>query len=262
MATRYFLYYIEGLKNAKSAKEKAIAAIGKSVEGATLTIRDVSGGPGQTGSGVIVAAVPKSASPAPAEIDKRLEYCADPARQVWMKANGFWIGYHVDLKPSADDLRREVMVGGYRHDCPESGSWTIPLARKTDGTTLFDQRIVYQPDGTIAKEPLTRYKALCDFAADHWEMLTGLDPTDSGVEFEADQRYCDVACDAIGVNYHAGPYELTLLEALTMSSAAYICGYLCDWPGLVAILEAKAASGKKNKETDDTLTTNSGAAVA
>ena len=256
---RYFLYYVEGIKNAKSAKDKVSAVLGNVTSGATVAIRDCAGGPDKSGPGVICAVIPDRVKPGSAEVEKRLEYCADPARQIWMKANGYWIGYHADLKPSADDLRRDTMVGGYAHDCVESGKWTVPLARKTDGGTLFDQRIAYQPDGTIKKEPLTRYKALCDFAADHWEKLTGLEPDETGVEFEADQRYCDVACEALGVNYHVGPYELTLLETLTMSAAAYICGYLCDWPGLVAILEAKAASGKKNKETDDSLTTNSGA---
>lgn len=257
---RYFLYFIEGVKNAKTAKENVCDIIGGVATDATISIRDCAGGPDQSGPGVICAVVPNRVKPEPAEAEKRLEYCADPARQIWMPAKGYWVGYHADLKPQADDLRRSVMVGGYGHTCPESGTWTIPLARKTDGGTLFDQRIAYQPDGTIEKRPLSRYKALCDFAASHWEMLTGLDADDSGVEFEADQRYCDVACEAIGVNYHAGPYELSLLEMLTMSSAAYICGYLCDWPGLVAILEAKAASGKKNKETDGSSITDSGAA--
>lgn len=255
---RYFMYYIEGLKNARDAKDNVIAAVGPSIDGAILPMRNCAGGPGKSGPGILCAAIPKYAAPETAEVDKRLEYNADPAKQTWIQANGFWIGFHNDLKPSSIDLQRENMVNGYVHNCPISGDWVVPLARKTDGSTLFDQRIAYQPDGTIVKKPVARYEDLCAFAAEHWEMLTGLEPNELGLEFEADQRYCDVACRALGVNYYVGPYELTALETLTIASAAYICGYLCDFPGLVAILEAKTKAGKKNKQTEDSSTTNSG----
>ncbi len=257
---RYLMYYIPGIKNARDAKDNVVKAVGPSIAGATLVLRDCDGGPGKTGPGILCSAVPKSASPKPAEVDRRTIYNADPASQTWIEGNGFWVGYHNDLRPSANDLQRDSMVNGYRHECAVSGSWVVPLARKTDGSTLFDQRIAYKPDGTITTKPIARYEALCAFAAEHWEKLTGLEPDEHGIEFEADQRYCDVACQALGVNYHVGPYELTLLETLTLQSAAYICGYLCDWPGLVAILEAKANAGKKNKETGDSSTTNSGGA--
>ena len=255
---RYFLYYIEGLKNAREAKEQAIKVVGPSIEGATLTIRDCAGGPGKTGPGIIVAALPKYATPGPSEVDKRTDFCADPAKQTWIQGNGFWVGYNNDLKPSADDLQRESQVNGYRYTCPISGNWIVPLARKFDGTTMLDQRIAYLPDGTITKKPIARFEELSNFASEHWEKLTGLEPDEDGIEFEADQRYCDIACKALGVNYHVGPYELTLLETLTMQSAVYICGYLCDWPGLIAILEAKANASKKNNTTEDSSTMNSG----
>lgn len=257
---KHLLYYIPGLKNAKEAKKKVVEIVGNSLVDSELALTNCDGGPNKTGPGVLCAAYPRWASTTGAEVEKRLVYSADPAKQVWIEAKGYWVGYHVDLKPSADDLQREKLVGGYRHECPLTGEWVVPLARKSDGTTRFDQRIAYLPDGTITKLPVARYKSLCDFAAEHWEFLTGLEENTGSIEIEADQRYCDVACEALGVNYHVGPYELTLLEVLTMESAAYICGFLCDLPGLMAILRAQQGSAKKNKETETSSTTSSGKA--
>lgn len=247
---RYFMYYIEGLKNARDAKAAVVEKIGASVHGTTMPIKDCASGPGKSGPGLLCAAIPSHIKPDGAEVERRLEYNADPAKQTWMECNGYWIGFHNDLKPGPDDLRRDQIVAGYTYNCKETGSWIVPLARKVDGGTLFDQRIVYKPDGTICKEPLTRYKAICDFAAEHFEKLSGLDPDSDGLVFEADQRYCDVACEAISINYHAGPYELSVLEMLTMNGAAYICSFLCDFPGLIEIITAEN-DVKKNQETSD-----------
>ena len=59
-----------------------------------------------------------------------------------------------------------------------------------------------------------------------------------------------MACEAISINYHAGPYELSVLEMLTMNGAAYICSFLCDFPGLIEIITAEN-DVKKNQETSD-----------
>ena len=259
---KHLLYYIPGLKNAKEAKAKVVEVVGNSLVDSEIAITNCDGGPDKSGPGVLCAAYPKWASTVGAEVEKRLVYCADPAKQVWIEAKGYWVGYHVDLKPNADDLQRERMVSGYRYECPLTGDWVVPLARKSDGTTMFDQRVAYMPDGTITKKPVARYKTLCDFASDHWEFLVGLEADEKGIEFEADKKYCDVACEALGVNYHVGPYELTLLEVLTMESAGWICGYLCDIIGLLEITAAKRDAAKKNKETESSSTINSGEAVA
>lgn len=259
---KHLLYYIPGLQNAKEAKKKVIEIVGNSLVDAELALNNCDGGPGKSGPGVLCAAYPKWASTVGAEVEKRLVYSADPAKQVWIEAKGYWVGYHVGLKPQSVDLQRASIVSGYRHECPLTGEWIVPLARTMDGGTRFDQRVAYLPDGTITKKPVSRYKSLCDFAAEHWEFLTKMEDENGSLNFDADQRYCDTACEALGINYHVGPYELTLLEVLTMESAVYICGYLCDLPGLISIISAKRAATKKNKETETSSTTNSGEAVA
>lgn len=244
--TKYFMYYIPDLRNSKdTAVEKIKAIVGNSVSDCRFPCRNVDGGPFQQGPGLLFAAIPEHIKPEDGEIERRLLYNADPANQVWQKADGYSVGYHVDLKPGPTDLSRSKMVGGYMHDT-EAGEWMIPLARKADGDTLFDPAIKFDETGKIIKETPARYKSICAFAEEHWETISSGDTDGESITILADQRYCDVAVEALGINYHVGRYELSALEALTLSGAAMICSYLCDWPGYVKILTSKMDAEKKS----------------
>ena len=248
---RHFLYYVAGLSAGPEVKGALVRAVGPSVAGGDLRVANTAHGPGQQGPGVLFAAVRDGLVVPAGEIERRLKYVADPARQVWMEADGFWVGYEVDARPGPEDLERAKMVDGYPYQCRDTGSWVVPLARYADGGTNLDQRIVYLPSREIEMRPLQRYEALCAFAAEHFEYLSGVYQDELDLMVTYSQRFADVACEALGVNYHVGPYELSLLGMLTKDASVLICGLLCDWPGLMRILaEKKTASAAPALDTN------------
>lgn len=251
--TTFFQYYIPGLRTGSGTTKRAREIIGASVQGCVLKERNIGEGPGRQGAGLLIAAVPEHRMDEfpGAEIERAMGYIADPARQKWIDGGDHWVGYNVDSRPTADHLRRNKVIPGYQYECPVSGKWTVPLARKIDGTTLFDQQISFLPDRTIQKRPVDRYNHLCEFAAEHYAFLTGIEADDDGITVLADERYATVAVEALGVNYHVGPFELSLLGTLTVQSAVLICGLLCDWPGLCDLMKARDdLAAKKNSDPE------------
>jgi hypothetical protein len=258
---KHFFYYIPNLKAGPEAKGAIHRVIGSSIAGAELRCANTTHGPGQSGPGVLVAALPEGALVPAGEVERRLQYCADPARQAWMEAAGFWVGYDEETKPGPVDLERRKFVAGYEHICPDTGRWVVPLAREVEGGTKMDQRIVYLPDRTTELRPVQRYENLCAFAAEHFAYLSGVDADESGQVVTFNQRFADVACEALCVNYYVGPYELSLLGVLTRDASTIICGLLCDWPGLVKILMDRNAE-KKMESAETPSSTNSGETAA
>lgn len=254
---KHFLYYIPDLKAGPETKGDIVRLIGPSVAGADLKAANTTGGPGQGGPGIIVAALPEGSIVPAGLVERRLHYIPDPARQVWMEAAGFWIGYDVETKPGPVDLERRKFVSGYQHICPETGPWVVPLARQADGGTQLDQRVVYLPSREVELRPIQRYERLCAFAAEHFEYLSNLESEDLWAD--GGQRLADVAVEALGINYYVGPYELSLLGVLTKDAAVLICGYLCDWPALVKLFADRNAE-KKMESAETPSITNSGAA--
>lgn len=250
--TRYFLYFIPGLKNGPGFEAEARKIIGSSIEGCALMPKNISRGPGSS-DGVLFSAIPKLIKANDADVVRSLEYCADPARQAWFEGDGFWVGANVDAMPGPGDLERQSMTGGYYHTGP-AGTWLVPLARRFDGGTALDERLTYSPSGDVSFSPLPRYEKLCAFAAENFELLSRLSVDVNGdVSVSFDRRYVDVAVEALSVNYHVGRYELSLLGALTRDSAANICGLLCDGPMIV-----QALSQKKTSSAEELLDTDSG----
>ena len=258
---RMLLYYLPGLKAGAEVKGKVASVLGAAVNGCDLHIGNTDAGPGGV-PGVIVAAVPEHRPAVAGAAAKRLKYCADPARQVWIEGDGYWVGYDADARPAAADLERRSMVSGYPHTCPESGAWVVPLARYVDGGTSFDERIVYLPGGAIEMRPLARYERLCSFAAEHFEWLSSLETDDGNLTVRSVESYAEVAVEALGINYHVGRFELSLLGTITRESAVLICGYLCDWPGLCRLMAARGVGEKKTGSTGAGSTTNSGEPAA
>lgn len=262
MTTRFFLYYVPGLRNDSGFAEKACQVVGSSIEGGKIVARNVDAGPGQGGPGVLFAALPAGVTPEPGEVEKALAtpgYCADPSRQTWIAGAGFWVGYDHDRKPGPEDLARASQRAGYFHDS-EGYRWLVPVARRLDGSSGFDERIVYEPSGDLQQMPLDRYSGLCLFASEHFEALTRLFAA-SGVDeayIEYDRRFADVTCEALGVNYHVGRYELSLLGALTKENTAHMASLLCDAPMLVEV--AKASVEKKTDVAAGLSVSGSGAA--
>lgn len=257
---KHFLYYIPGLSAGPDTHGAIYRLLGAAVAGAQLRCANVTSGPGQGGAGLMVAALPEGVVVAAGVVERRLVFCADPARQVWVEGPGYWVGYDVDNRPGPEDLERRNFVSGYPHTCPETGRWVVPLARRVDGRTELDQRIVYLPDRTTELRPVQRYEALCAFAAEHFEFLSGLESDETGQTVTFDQRYADVACEALGINYYVGAFELSLLGVLSRDAVMLICGYLCDWPGLVKILTER--SEKKSDSAGTRSSMNSGAVGA
>lgn len=257
MTTNFFMYYIPGARNETGFLEKAVGLVGSAIQDCDLHVQNVNAGPGKNGSGALFAAIPRYLSDQykVADVVRALKYSADPKTQTWLEGAGYWVGFVNDARPRPEDLRRQSTVGGYTYICPDTGEWVVPLARKVDGTTAFDERVVFQPDGTIKYATISRYETLCQFAAQHFEVLALLDINDPVMNVT--DKHLQIAVQALAINYHVGAYELSALGTLKRSSAAYICGLLCDWPGLIAIQEARDVS-KKNNGIPDTSTMNCG----
>lgn len=254
---RYFLYFIPGLRAGSGAKDEIAARI-PSLQDRELVVKNVGAGPGQSGDGVLVASLPNGLERAPGEVERDLEYCPDPARQVWLAADGYWCGYWVGRMPDAEGLMRSPMVGGYVVET-EAGTWVVPLARHLDGRTNLDERIVFSPDGEISMAPIARYERLCGFAQEHFQFLSGVDDP-LGVDTKAGlQRLADASVEALAVNYHVGRVELSLLGILTKVRVELICGLLVDLPGLLKLLEEKK---KQVESTVDRLSSTCGGAGA
>lgn len=257
---RFLLYFLPGLKAGPSVKDQIVKVVGPGAEG-ELRVANVASGPGQQGPGVLVACLGAGVETKPGEVEKRLQYCPDPARQVWIEATGYWVGYDAGRCPRAEDLCRPVQVGGWRHNAEELGHWVVPLARHEDGRTEFDERIVFLPDGGIVMKPLARYERLCGFAHAHFERLVQFE-TSEAVEMPETLFMATVAAEAISVNYFAGRYELGLMGVLTKRGTELICGYLCDWPTLREIMKDREKDAKKNDEARGASGTPSGVTAA
>ena len=257
MTTNHFLYYIPGVQNSFEINEHALSVVGPSIEGCDLHVKNVVEGPGENGSGIIFAATPRHRAKDinTAEVIMGLSYCKDPQRQEWVEGKGFWVGMDKERQPSPDDLTREGRIAGYEYVDDSHRMWVVPVARTLDGGTYFDQRLGFDPKGNVIRSPLRRFESLCAFAQEHFEGLSAISlDTDFSVVFR-DERIPRVAVEALGCNYHVGPYELTLLGALTIRGASKICGLLCDIPMLVA---SREAAEKKTDQTQDESSMNSG----
>lgn len=245
---RAFIYFIPDGKLSQTGRnglKETIAACGLDAtlpEGA-LTQAMVNSGPFWNSSGLLFSAArPGAGDPAAPK------YVAD--KQHWIKTPTHAVGYWIDNPPAPTDLSRSPMIPGYAWTDDAGNAWRIPLARTAKGGTEFPQILGLDEAGAMIRKPKERYASLCAFAQEHFERLSGLFDTGKDDYTMNWERHFRVAAEALAVNYHVGPYELTALGCVDEVGVGAICALLCDVPGLMQMLEAKAEAEKKTNSAE------------
>ncbi len=239
-----FLYFLPGTRM-NSAGRDGLKSILEStgldaiLPNGSITQNEVQGGPCGKGAGLMFSCTAKGAGD---PIYPKYE----SEKQTWVDAGTHCVGMYTDNPPTPSELARPKMVMGYYWVDDRDEQWTIPLVRVADGETMLPNVAGRGPDGAMIKKPKARYKRLCEFASAHFDLLTGL--LERGeVSYTQDwEMHFSVACEALGINYHVGPYEITLLESMDENGISDICGKLCDIHGLASMIYARAEAEKKS----------------
>ncbi len=246
-----FLYFIPGASMSTTGREGLAAQLEAArlsnvLPDGSMTQNSVAGGPCGKGNGLMFSCARQGEGD---PIFPKYE----PAKQTWIDAGTHCVGYYTDNPPAPSDLVRRRPVHGYAWVDDRDEKWIVPLARVCDGSTLLPNTMGIGADGKMVKKPKARYKDLCAFAQAHFEMLTGLLDRGEFAYKEDWDTHFSVACEALGVNYHVGPYEITVLECMDETGVSDVCARLCDIFGLKAMLDEKADAQKKtdSAETGD-----------
>lgn len=245
-----FLYYIQNKKNKPTPDRLKHLGLDKILgdDPSLARCNVINGGPDDKG-GVIFNMVAPGAP--------QTGYYPD--RQVWRECEDYWVGYDKSCMPLPEMLGRpfDFVIDGHIVSLPggrrPSEPYLVPIARLfPSGETCFPQALTIGKDGKTICEPLPEYAGFCNRIKKLWETFRILQ---GWAEGEAEQPDFDeifpLACEAIGINYHMGIQEISLLKLLDTNSVVEVLRATFDAPTIekeYAKLQEDAK--KKAKESD------------
>lgn len=234
----YFLYVIDGNLTRAALSEAGLEHL---PDAGTLLTRSLLDGP--AGAGRMLIADGRLAS-------ERLYY--RPAEQVWQKsANGkYWLGYWLDAVPNAESLKRKAIVAGHTVELGGRGTFTIPLARKFPAGTNLPMDMVLTAEGLTLKEK-PQFVGFSARAEKLWRhILRQMDWMSPDAEDAmTGQEQFLVCVEALGINYHLGSDEASMLGLIDTVSLNDIACLIVDVPGLKQELPRMLEQLKK-KDSD------------
>lgn len=147
---------------------------------------------------------------------ERLAYSAD--KQTWVKASDHhWLGYWNDAKPSAATLKRDTAIEGEPITI-NGEEWSIPVCGPAFRTLPTVWR---RSGGKWVPEVETAYKGIMEECQRIIQEIR--DCPQPGVDYEAaKQKHLDFCVQMLGINYHVGPEEASVLGLATESSYVQI----------------------------------------
>jgi hypothetical protein len=190
---------------------------------------------------------------------RRMGYYPDDG-QVWeavtVAASGplaehrVWIGHESTAPPTPADLAAEEMVAGHAVRLADGAEWAIPLARVFPQGTALPESLRLAPDGKLVKGVLPRFAEFCARVERYWDIYVAtLDAVAGGLaapEWD-DADAWRLAVEALSLNYHLGPVEVSHLGLVNTSNLAAVIGALFDRPTVEAVFVQLANQQKKNE---------------
>jgi hypothetical protein len=160
-----------------------------------------SGGPGGS-NGVLAMIVTNTWG------GERLQY--NPDTQIWMEVNPHYsIGYYKDERPTAIDLVRPKTIPGELVDL-NGEQWLVPVCGPRN--SKLPHAFKFNGQGEWISEVKSEYAYLM---ADSEQALKDMQSANDKNYQEVFSRHMDFCTRMLGVNYHVGRHEVTILEALT-----------------------------------------------
>jgi hypothetical protein len=216
-----FLYLLNGNLSREALTKAQLSHL---PDAATLIQRSLLDGP--AGAGRTLFADGRM----PAE---RLYY--RPNEQTWQKsANGqFWLGYWNDMIPTAESLKRKSIIAGHPAELGGRGSFIIPLARKFPAGTALPMTMVLTAEGLTLKEK-PQFVGFSARAEKLWRnILRQMDwlAADANDTLTAQEQF-ELCVEALGINYHLGADEVSMLGLIDTVSLNDIACLMVDIPGL------------------------------
>jgi hypothetical protein len=230
----HFLYLINGNLTAAGLAE---AGLNHLPPAATLITRTLLDGPQGAGRTLLAD------GHCPAD---RLYY--RPNEQTWQAAaNGtYWIGTWNDAIPNERSLRRNSIIDGHRVSLGDGGQYIIPLARKFPAGSNLPMAMVLTADGlTLRQKP--QFAKFCGRAEKLWRQFCremGWIAPDADDAMTAEEQFA-LAVEALGLNYHLGGEECSMLGLIDTASLPEILTRIVDVPTLQQQLAARMEQLKK-----------------
>jgi len=200
------------------------------------------------GPGIVIVSTPRGKS----RVEDAFGYF--PERQEWTeeKEGRFWIGVENEDPPQSSDLLRYDPIPGHWVRLNGGGSWMIPLARVyPSGVSNLPTVVLPEDDGSISYEVKSEFRSISEAADKFASFFFGtIDedelretgqvsiPTDIG-----DEEFARVAVEALALNYRVSPFEVRVLELLTVDDLREVGLALVDWPTVVAMVHAAKKKG-------------------
>lgn len=158
-----------------------------------------------------------------------------PQRQTWTQLGpGVWIGVDDHLPPTPADLVRRKTFAGHAVTLADGREWLIPVVRRPGGSTNLPQRLGW--DFATKKFGATldeRYRDVWERTAEAVDVFFNREKTGGSITLE---RACELAVDALRLNYRIGPAEASLLGLLDTTNWEQALGAVVDLPTFLEIV--------------------------
>lgn len=215
-----FLYFLHGTQHADDAALKAVG-LDRLLGGRGTNVSAMTTGP-DGGSGVML-----SIDIAPR---KNPRHRSKGDEQVWKKSlNGlYWIGLDKDAIPGPEDLERPLLLEGHLTELGDKNKWVIPIARQFFPGEALPYALVLGDKGEWVHEALPEYVQFSKMGERLW--IEVRDSDTGGID---ESGTIDMALEALGLNYHIGPDEVSMLKLMVgKTSLPRILGAIIDMPTL------------------------------
>lgn len=216
-----FLYFLPG-RQAIAPEE--IATVTGGMVPAAWHKRAASAGP--DGNGIMFARAGVS-----------MHYDADG--QKWEQHGDLWIGYNKDNPPGPADLLRPDAIRGHMVTLNDGQVWEIPILRILDPGIVLPQyqQFFLAADGSRRMELRPEYVDLGRRVELVWEKL--MESAKEGRTSFDIESGSDMIEEAIGLNYFAGPHEISILRLMNMGNVSVVIDAMLDVPSLDEVMKKK-----------------------
>jgi hypothetical protein len=144
-----------------------------------------------------------------------------PESQIWIEADGYWIGYPKGSLPCPEQLEREYRIDGEDHVLGDERAWHCPIVRRKGTVDLPSSW------GVDPKTKAFRMTVLAEYQ-DAWELVGHAWDYIAGRETMRLSRLLEICVQALAINYRVGAVEVSLLQLINQTNYELIFGAIVD----------------------------------
>lgn len=163
------------------------------------------------------------------------------SEQTWIECDGYWLGYHNTIQPGPDSLERSHFIDGYEHELGDGNVWIAPVIRYPGGSPNLPCSMT-RHRGKFEKSVLPQFSSAWDMAQWIWDAILPGGPS------VTDEKYFEIACQCLGVNYRIGCEEASALKLFDSKTTVQVIHAAVDVPRIEAYLQDDS---KKNQVTPE-----------